>query len=281
MKDRSELSIGANTKKLLELDVLLTTAINTFSSDVDLRDEKNKLAVFLPGLVIYANTTFGNQMSLFRSNGYSIVGIDYSKEAHSQPLLKAQIVDFLSCPEIRNRKVTLIGMSLGAGTIIDTLAQQGKDGLTNVEKVVLLGTVYSNEDIKNSIFGKALSFANRLTPEMVAKRFAPLAKRIFQLDPLHEVETREEVYEITSKALIDRAKEIGKTNPIEDVNQFPNIHALIGWWEDDYASSQARERLENLFPYRDVFTIPGHHSWTRTGAEAINSAISAFQPLKG
>lgn len=280
--DLTQLSLGEKSKNLLTKDQSLESAINTFSVEASSPGSKS-ITLLLPGIIYAPKTAFEYQIPTFSGLNHDVIGINYSNSAYSQELLKAQIIDFINNPQNQNKEITLIGVSLGACIIIDLLGNNDESELKNVKNAILLGTLYSDADLKNGPFGKVVRLANRITPELIAERFVPLAKKLFRVDPLYAgvngsktKELKTELADVSSQALVDRTKAVGNTKPIEELRKIDSVSVLLGWWEDDYASPEARQKLEDLFPVREEFLINGHHSWTSSGASQINQAIQRF-----
>lgn len=276
------LSIGERSKKLLKEDQTLENAVSTF---IPLASPRNSgsIAILLPGILHTTQTVFEHQIPMLSSFGHNVVGINYSDRAYSQELLRAQIIDFIRNPKNQDKEITLLGVSLGAGTIIDLLGNTDIEKVKNVKRAIMLGTIYSDKDIINGPFGKAFRLANKMTPDVVVRKFVPLAKRLCRVDPMYagtdnsrNEELKAEVQNVSNQALVTRTKAIGNTRTIEEVKTIDRVSVLLGWWEDDYASPEARQKLKNLFPRKEEFLIDGHHGWTSSNAKQINTAISRF-----
>lgn len=276
------LSIREKSRKLLEEDQSLEGAISTFTVEASFPSSQS-IALLLPGIVHAPQTVFEHQISTLSGLGHDVIGINYSDSAYSQELLKAQIADFIKNPINQDKAITLIGVSLGACIIIDLLGNANTDELKNVKNAIMLGTIYSVADLKNGPFGKLLRFANKTTPKPVAERFASLARMLFRVDRLYagkddsrSEELKAELHNVSGQALVARTKAIGNTRAIEELGRIDDVSVLLGWWEDDYASPEARQKLKNLFPRKEEFLIDGHHGWTSSNASQINAAISRF-----
>lgn len=276
------LSIREKSRKLLEENHSLEGAISTFTTEASSPNSRS-IALLLPGIIHAPQTVFEHQIPTLSGLGYDVVGINYSDSAYSQELLKAQIADFIKNPINQDKAITLIGVSLGACVIIDLLGDAATDELKNVKNAIMLGTIYSVADLKNGPFGKLLRLANKTTPKPVAERFASLARMLFRVDRLYagkdgsrSEEIKTELRNVSGQALVARTRAIGNTRAIEELGRIDDVSVLLGWWEDDYASPEAKQKLKDLFPRKEEFLIDGHHGWTSSNADQINAAISGF-----
>lgn len=276
------LSIREKSRKLLEEDHSLEGAISTFTTEASSPNSRS-IVLLLPGIIHAPQTVFEHQIPTLSGLGHDVVGINYSDSAYSQELLKAQIADFIKNPINQDKAITLIGVSLGACVIIDLLGDAYTDELKNVKTAIMLGTIYSVADLKNGPFGKLLRLANRTTPKPVAERFASLARMLFRVDRLYagkdgsrSEEIKAELRNVSGQALVARTKAIGNTRAIEELGRIDDVSVLLEWWEDDYVSPEAKQKLKDLFPRKEEFLINGHHGWTSSNADQINAAISGF-----
>lgn len=278
----TSLSVGIQSRRILDRDASLQGAISTFNVEA-YSNSATGITILLPGIVYHCATTFKHQIPELASLKQTVVGVNYSDNLYSQALLTSQITDFINNPENRDKQITLLGVSLGAGTIIDLLGNADTEAVKNIRGVVMLGAIYSDKDFLNGTIGKAFRLANKMTPDAVVKRFIPLAKRLFRADPMYAVSDRtgipsasNQVLNVSNESLTNRTRALGETKAVEDLGTFEEIPALFGWWQEDYASPEARQKLQDLFPRKDEFSIDGHHGWTSSNAGQINAAISSF-----
>lgn len=276
------LSVGIQSRSILDKDASLEGAISTFRVEA-YSNSTTDTTILLPGIVYHTATTFEHQIPELASLKQTVVGVNYSDNLYSQALLTSQIVDFIKNPENKDREITLLGVSLGAGTIIDLLGNADPEAVKNVRRVIMLGAIYSDKDVLHGAIGKAFRLANKMTPDGVVKRFVPLAKRLFRTDPMYALsngagirDVRSQVLNVSNESLANRTKALGETKAIEDLGTIEGIPALFGWWEEDYASPEARQKLKDLFLLKAEFSIDGHHGWTSSNANQINAAISGF-----
>ena len=286
--DLTHLSLGKKSKLLLEQNQALSDAISTFTVEASSPSSGN-VALLLPGIVHTPRVVFEHQIPTFSELKYNVIGINYSDNAHSQELLKAQIADFIGNPVNSGKAITLVGVSLGAGAIIDLLANAGIGEFSNVRNAIMLGTIYSLADLKNGPLGNAFRLADRFARGPVAERAVRLGKRFLKVDRLYagtdgsrSAEVKNELQSISDQALLERLTAIsGNTKDAEELGTIKDVPVLFGWWEEDYASPEARQKLEGLFPNRRKFLIDGHHGWTSSGAAHINGAIEKFLSPQG
>jgi hypothetical protein len=271
------LSIGIRSRDILDKDTSLAKAISTLKIEAD-SSSTTGITILLPGIVYHPSATFEYQIPELASLRQTVVGINYSDNLYSQELLKAQIVDFVNNPENKDREITLLGVSLGACIIIDLLGNTDIKEVKNLKRAIMLGTIYSDKDILNGPFGKAFRLANKMTPDVVVGKFVPLVKRLLRADPMYTLSDRakNQVQNVSNEALVDRINAFGKTKAIEALGKIEDISVLFGWWKDDYASPETRQKLKTLFQRKEEFLIDGHHGWTSSNANQINTAISRF-----
>ena len=278
----TSLSVGIQSRRILDKDASLQGALSTFTIEAD-SSSATGVTILLPGIVYHSPTTFRHQIPELASLKQTVVGINYSDSLYSQTLLTSQITDFINNPKNRDKQITLLGVSLGAGTIIDLLGNADAETVKNIRRVIMLGAIYSDQDILNGTIGKAIRLANKMTPDAVVKIFAPLAKRLFRADPMYAdpdetgtLSADRQVSNVSNESLANRTRALGETKAAEDLGKFEEVPALFGWWQEDYASPEARQKLQDLFPQRAEFSIDGHHGWTSSYADQINTAISGF-----
>lgn len=286
--DLTIFSLGEKSTKLIGENPQLKNTVSTFTTEGPILDSK-KIALLLPGIIHTTQVVFEYQIPVLSKLDHDVIGINYSNQAYSQDMLNAQIIDFITNPKNQAKEITLVGVSLGAYAIID-LFGKSNDGnkLTNVKNAILLGTIFSVADLKNGPFGKALKLSSKFAHGPTVERFIPLVKRFIRADVLYagidgsrKERLQSERNNLSNKALLDRIEIFGNVGAVEELNNINNVSALFGWWEDDYASPEAKQRLGSLFPNNEEFTINGHHGWTSSNATQINEAINRFFYTKG
>lgn len=238
------------------------------------------VTILLPGTLIPASQTFQDQIPVLQELGKPVL-IDYSNDSFSTEMLGAQIMDFIDSPLARDRRVDLVGVSLGAANIIDLLLEE-PEARDRVDKVVLMGALYSSHDFKPSRLNNALRRAKQLglVREPIVKAVMPLARSRIKVehDPelaLHEEAIRESRRRVSNRALSERLYSIFNRGSIE-IREKIDIPALFIFWQKDESIAPRQGVMIDAVTNPSMGIVSGNHGWTLRSAPEINPQLEWF-----
>jgi|SRR3989344_909715 len=281
--DVSHWAFGDRSRTLLQRQIGKRQARSRFIASPQ-AFELSSVTLFLPGTVVQAESTFGKQIPVVEENS-GVVLVDYSDVDFHLPLFRAQIMDFLDSPMVLGKRVSMVGMSLGAANIIDLLFSE-KKAQDRIERVVLLGTVYSSHDLNPKRVIQRARAMHSITPEIARAKLTPVAVRTatfirkrVKIDPDPMIgDKSEEIDKVTNKSLLERLASILRRERIEQtvarLGRLPTPATFIRW-EIDESDPQRHEIITQAFQRVTVAHIPGSHGWTHTSAEYINPLLSS------
>lgn len=239
------------------------------------------VTILLPGTLIPASQTFQDQIPVMQELGKPVL-IDYSNDSFSTEMLGAQIMDFIDSPLARDRRVDLVGVSLGAANIIDLLLEES-EARDRVDRVVLLGALYSSHDLKPGRLQNFLKKAKEkgLINNSTVRAAMPFARHKIKVDhdpKLAEQEDviKESVGHVTDRALSERIHSILRRDPIEEQAQLDSPPALLIHWQNDESEARRQVKLANVFTHSRLNIVSGKHGWTLTSGVGINSMLVRF-----
>lgn len=283
--DVSHWTLGQKSRSLLERQITKRDAKSRFLASPQ-AFQAPSVTLFFPGTVIRAESTFARQIPQVEANSGAVL-IDYSDSDFHLDLLRAQVVDFMDSPLISKKRVTMVGMSLGAANIIDLLFNE-KEAQARVDKVVLLGTVFSSHDLNPQRVIERLRAIHSVTPELARARLTPAAvkaatliRRRVKIDPDPMIgDKSEEINRVSNKSLLERLASILRRERIEQtVSRLGRLvtPATFLRWENDETDPARHDIITRAFQRATVLQIPGSHGWTHTSADYINPSLSSLE----
>lgn len=272
---------GERTWGLAERDLGRRTSRTSFSS---LPGEfgDGSPTILLPGTFVSASHTFQEQIPVIERLGDRPVLADYSNSRFSEAMLKAQLLDFMDSALVGGKKVNLMGVSLGSTSILDLLLEE-PEARERVNKVVLMGALYSSHDFKPSRLNNALRRAKRLglVREPIVKAVMPLARSRIKVEHDPELVPYEEAIQesrrlVSNRALSERLYSIFRRESIGGWEQIPDIPVLFIFWEKDESVEPRQVQMMSSFANSERHTVSGNHGWTLRSASEINPRLEVF-----
>lgn len=277
--DVSRLSQSDRFREILEKDFTRRDAAASFTTTPGIFDQ-DSVTLLLVGTLGRASDIFQEQVPTLQDLGTKPVLVDYSNQSASQQLLRAQLMDFMDSPLVEGRRISLVGVSLGAYSIID-LAINEPSAMERVDRQILLGPLFSRHDFKDDLPHNLVRRAGRVVNDGTVKFAMPYVRGHIKVDddPMlagQHQEVLDAKKQVTHLALSERTLPILTNSPIERYGKITDTPTLIVFWENDETSPQRREVIASAFVDPVVRSVSGNHGWMLSSAGQINPLLSEF-----
>lgn len=287
--DISHWADGERTRGVAQKDLGRRTARATFSTlPTNVRDREfsdRPVTILLPGTLVPANAAFRAQLPVIEKTSKTVL-VDYSEDRFSRKMLRSQMADFIDSPLAQGKGVNLVGFSFGASNVLDFVFEE-PELEERISGLVLLGSVYSSQDLKRTPGYEAIRLAKRagLVRESIMRPAMPILRKGVKVadDPalvFQSQSLRDSKKAVSHRAMTERTASVLTRAPIEDQDRILRIPTLIVFWDDDESSRQRQDIIVSRFFKPTVVRVSGKHGWTSTSASEINPPIKSFFQLQ-